>query len=220
MTIEEALARSNNPVFGKVAVKRVGAERLAAMAEAFAFNRPIPFDLPLAPSHAEVPDDLLGLGRTGAGFGEVAISPLHAALIAAAIANEGRMPRPWLVERVSDAAGRVVYEGGPALLGRPISARTARALTEMMAETVTHGTSRRAFRGFRVGRSRVAVAGKTGSLNGRDPDGHYDWFAGFAPVDEPEVAVAALLVNGPVWHIKGSAAAREALEAYFQGRGQ
>ncbi|HWP35480.1 MAG TPA: penicillin-binding transpeptidase domain-containing protein, partial [Thermodesulfobacteriota bacterium] len=215
MTLAQALARSDNPVFGKVAVKRVGAERLALTARAFGFDRPIPFDLPLSPSRAEVPDDPLGLGRTGAGFGEVSISPLHAALVAAAIANEGRMPRPWLVERVTDASGRVVYQGGPALLGRPITPRTARALAAMMAETVARGTSRRAFRGFRETYG-VDVAGKTGSITGDDPPGHYDWFAGFAPVDEPEVAVAALLVNGPRWHLKGSGAARAALAAYFE----
>lgn len=217
MTVEQALARSNNPVFGKVAVKRVGSERLAETASAFAFNRPIPFDLPLGLSRAEVPDDPLGLGRTGAGFGEVTISPLHAALLAAAVANEGRMPRPWLVESVTDAGGRILHEGGPALLGAPITPQTARALAEMMAETVTRGTSRRAFRGFHLARQ-GAVAGKTGSINGRNPAGHYDWFTGFAPIDEPEIAVAALLVNGPRWQIKGSRAAREALEAYFQSR--
>jgi cell division protein FtsI/penicillin-binding protein 2 len=217
MTIEQALARSNNPVFGKVAVKQVGSERLAEAANAFAFNRPIPFELPLGPSRAEVPDDPLGLGKTGAGFGEVTISPIHAALLAAAIANEGRMPRPWLVESVTDGDGRILHEGGPALLVAPTTPRTARALAEMMVDTVTRGTSRRAFRGFPLARQ-GEVAGKTGSISGRNPAGHYDWFAGFAPVDEPEIAVAALLVNGPRWQIKGSRAAREALEAYFQTR--
>lgn len=217
MTMEQALARSNNPVFGKVAVKRVGADRLAATAEAFGFNEPIPFELPLALSTADVPDDPLGLGKTGAGFGDVTISPLHAALLAAAIANEGRMPRPWLVAAVTAADGRVVYEGGPAPLGRPVRPQTARALGEMMVDTVTRGTSRRAFRGSRAAR-RGEIAGKTGSLNGKNPTGHYDWFAGFAPVTEPEVAVAALLVNGNLWHLKGSGAARAALEAFWQTR--
>lgn len=217
MTMEQALARSNNPVFGKVAVKRVGADRLAATADAFAFNRQIPFELPLGMSKADVPEDPFGLGKTGAGFGEVSISPLHAALLSAAIANEGRMPRPWIVESITDARGRVVYEGGPAALGTAVRLQTARALTGMMVDTVTRGTSRRAFRGSKAARQ-GEIAGKTGSLNGQDPTGHYDWFTGFAPVEAPEVAVAALLVNGNLWHIKGSGAARQALEAYWQTR--
>ncbi len=217
MTMEQALARSNNPVFGKVAVKRVGAGRLAATADAFAFNRQIPFELPLGLSQADVPEDPLALGKTGAGFGEVTISPLHAALVAAAIANEGRMPRPWIVESVTDAKGRVTYEGKPAPLGTPVRPQTARALGEMMVDTVRRGTSRRAFRGSTAAK-RGEVAGKTGSLDGKNPTGHYDWFTGFAPVTEPEVAVAALLVNGNLWHLKGSGAAREALEAFWQTR--
>jgi peptidoglycan glycosyltransferase len=217
MTIEQALARSNNPVFGKLAVKKVGHDRLSATAEAFGFNRQIPFELPTGVSRADVPDDPLGLGKTGAGFGEVTISPLHAALLAAAIANQGRMPRPWVVESVRDPAGRVVYEGRAALLGTPIKPATARALTDMMVDTVTRGTSRRAFRGSKLAR-RGEIAGKTGSLDGRNPTGHYDWFAGFAPAEEPEVAVAALLVNGRLWHIKGSGAARQALEAWARSQ--
>ncbi len=217
MTMEQALARSNNPALAKVAVKRVGTDRLAAAAEAFAFNRQIPFELPLGVSQADVPEDPFGLGKTGAGFGEVTISPLHAALLSAAIANEGRMPRPWIVESVTDAKGRVVYEGGPEALGRPVRAETASALAGMMVDTVTRGTSRRAFRGSKAAR-RGEIAGKTGSLNGTNPRGHYDWFTGFAPVDEPEVAVSALLVNGNLWHLKGSGAARAALEAFWQTR--
>ncbi|HEX7125518.1 MAG TPA: penicillin-binding transpeptidase domain-containing protein [Thermodesulfobacteriota bacterium] len=217
MTMEQALARSNNPVLAKVAVKRVGADRLAAAAEAFAFNRQIPFELPLGVSRASVPDDPFGLGKTGAGFGEVTISPLHAALISAAIANEGHMPRPWIVESVVDAKGRVVYEARPEVLVRTMRAQTASALAGMMVDTVTQGTSRRAFRDSRAAR-RGEIAGKTGSLNGNNPRGHYDWFTGFAPVDDPEVAVAALLVNGDLWYLKGSGAAREALEAFWQTR--
>jgi cell division protein FtsI/penicillin-binding protein 2 len=215
MTIEQALARSNNPVFAKLALKKVGAGRLAKTAEAFGFNQQIPFDLPVTPSRADVPtdEDPLALGRTGAGFGEVTISPLHAALLSAAIANDGRMPRPWLVESVTDDHGRQVYEGKPSVLATPVNTRTASALTEMMKDTVTRGTSRRAFRGSLVTR-RFDIAGKTGSLDGENPRGHYDWFTGFAPAEKPEIVVSALLVNGSLWHIKGSGAAREALEAW------
>ena len=217
MTIKQALARSDNPVLAKVAVKRVGADRLAATAEAFAFNRQIPFEIPLGVSRANVPDDPFGLGKTGAGFGEVTISPLHAALLSAAIANGGHMPRPWIVESVVDAKGRVVYEARPEVLVRTMQAKTASALAGMMVDTVTQGTSRRAFRGSEAAR-RGEIAGKTGSLYGHNPRGHYDWFTGFAPVDEPEIAVAALLVNGDLWYLKGSGAARAALEAFWQTR--
>ncbi|WNZ65952.1 penicillin-binding transpeptidase domain-containing protein [Myxococcus sp. MxC21-1] len=72
----------------------------------------------------------------------------------------------------------------------------------MLEETVTSGTARAVFRerGFRVD----DAVGKTGSLADREPFRDYSWFVGFAPKDNPRVAVAAIIVNDPKWRIRGT----------------
>ena len=59
------------------------------------------------------------------------------------------------------------------------------------------------------------MAGKTGSLSERDPFRDYSWFVGFAPVEDPQIAVAAVAVNERVWRVKAPFLAHEALKAYF-----
>jgi cell division protein FtsI/penicillin-binding protein 2 len=94
-------------------------------------------------------------------------------------------------------------------------------LRAMLVETTTRGTARRAFH-LRNGRpllGPVRVAGKTGSLSGKDPDGRYEWFAGVAPADEPRVAVAVLLVQGKLWWRNASQLGSEVLKRVFCVRG-
>jgi penicillin-binding protein A len=86
--------------------------------------------------------------------------------------------------------------------------------------TVKDGTSRTAFLDGR-GRSQlpgIQVAGKTGSLSASDPYRAYSWWVGFAPAEQPRIALAALIVNGPVWRIKSSFVAREILREYLLGK--
>lgn len=217
-TFKEALGTSNNVVFARLTLKMLGAETLKKYAEAFRFNRPIEFDLPVQASQAQIPNEPYALARTGAGYQDVTISPLHAALLAAAIANDGVMVRPRLVDKVV-ADGETIYQTKPKSLGQVIAAKTARELREMMEETITKGTSSRAFRLFSqaYASEEVRIGGKTGTLIGTDPKGRYDWFVGLAPLDNPRIAVAALVINtGGKNSIKGTQLALEAFKIYFQ----
>jgi cell division protein FtsI/penicillin-binding protein 2 len=88
----------------------------------------------------------------------------------------------------------------------------------MMSTTVNSGTSRKAFHDRR-GRPRladIAIAAKTGSINGNDPVGYYSWFAAYAPADDPQIALIALVINQPKWKIKASYVGEQALESYFR----
>ncbi|MBE0616978.1 MAG: penicillin-binding protein, partial [Proteobacteria bacterium] len=116
-TVAEALGSSNNVVFGKLGAE-LGAEGLEGALVRFGFNRPIPLDFPLQESRATVPTERFPLGRTAAGFGGVYVSPVHAALIAAAVGNGGVMMRPYLVESLEDGEGKVLYQAAPAPLWR------------------------------------------------------------------------------------------------------
>jgi peptidoglycan glycosyltransferase len=198
VSLSEALGKSANVVFAKLTHRYLDADKLRAAAELFRFNTAIPFAIPTEPSLAAVPDEPLELARTGAGFGDVFLSPLHGALIASVAANHGLWRAPILLER--DLAAAPDPE-------RILSEERAAELTGMMEATVTHGTARRF---FRLRELRGAV-GKTGSLADRNPFRDYSWFVGFAPKDDPRIAVAAVVVNEPRWRIRAPWLAREAM---------
>jgi len=217
MTLEEAIAKSANSVFGKVAVDFVGSENLDVFMEKFGFGQRIPFGLPVEPSHGEIPSDEFLLARTAAGFGEVYVSPLHMAMILSAIGCSGEMPRPVLIESVEDKDGNLLYEAEPSKWRDTVTPETAEALLKMMVKTIEIGTSRRAFGSpdsTPLLRD-MEVAGKTGSLSGWSPPMRFEWFAGVAPVGDAKLAVAALVVNNNHWKIKGSYVGKEAFSAYF-----
>jgi penicillin-binding protein A len=221
LTLSSALGKSANVVFAKLAGRDLSADMLRAESARFLFNGPIPFAWPVEPSPAAISDDRFQLATTAAGFGPVRLSPLHGAVIAAIVANAGRFVPPRVVDEV---------DGGPAPAPgearQVIRPEIATALAHMMTTTVTEGTARKVFRRDRLARRSplraVSVAGKTGSLSEHDPFRDYSWFVGFAPVGDPQVAVAAVTVNERVWRVKASFLAHEALKAYFAddaGRG-
>ncbi|MHB8876097.1 MAG: penicillin-binding transpeptidase domain-containing protein [Myxococcaceae bacterium] len=197
-----ALAYSLNGVFAKLTFKHLTPARLAAEARAFRFNSALAFPVPTETSLAAIPDDPFGLSSAGAGFGDVYLSPLHGAAIAAVAANGGLWRTP------------VLFEGeAPAAAPRVMSEQNAQALTDMLEQTVVSGTARRIFheRGHRV----AGAVGKTGSLADKRPFRDYSWFVGFAPRDAPKVAVAAVIVNDPLWRIRATWLGREAMRLYL-----
>ena len=153
----------------------------------------------------------------GAGLDhEVKISPLHAALMMAAIANGGRMMSPGLTDKVTNARGDAIETHTSREIRQLVSPETASSLTRMLSSTVTSGTSRKAFHD-RNGRPRldVQIAAKTGSINGTDPKGYYSWFAAFAPIQNPRIALVALVINQEKWKIKSSQVGEKALQEFF-----
>jgi len=214
---DEALGKSNNVVFGRVASNLLGAQALREYSEAFGFNHPIQFDFPVDMSRASIPDGSYELARCGAGFGEVTLNPLHAALIVATIANRGEMMRPYLIDCIKNLSGERIYEGRQEKVGQPISAKTAQDLTRMMLRTVEDGTASKIF--HRYGKDllkKMTISGKTGSLSGDNPPGHYDWFVGFAPADQPQIAFAAMTIHHDRGRIRGAFVAQEALKTFFR----
>lgn len=218
-TLADALGGSINTVFAKLADQHLDATTLRRYADAFGFGQKLPFDVAAKVSSAEVPDERLEFARTAAGFWHMHMSPLHGALIAATVAADGVMPRPSMVERVVDEQGKVVQTFKPESLRSVLARTTARTVGRMMTRTVSDGTAHGAF--FERGKPflpGIDVAGKTGSLSSDPPYRGYSWWVGFAPLDQPKIALAALIVNTPKWRIKSSYLAREALREYLVER--
>ncbi len=219
MSLTEAMGKSVNPVFGRVASEYVGREQLVLQANRFGFNQPLFPGTSIRPSTAFPPQSDLELRLMGAGLGrEVKISPIHAAAMMAAVANRGVMMTPLLAERVTSGSGESLFSATPMELRRLLSEESAAKLAKMLSTTVNSGTSRRAFHDRR-GRPMLAklnVAAKTGSIDGKEPEGQYSWFAAYAPMEDPQIALVALVVNQGKWHIKASNVGEKALEAFFR----
>jgi peptidoglycan glycosyltransferase len=213
VSLAQAFGHSTNVVFAKLADRDLDAQALRAAAERFLFNVPISFPRAVEPSPANIPDDPFGFANAAAGFGDVRLSPLHAALLASVIANGGLLVPPVLVDEVEGAP--LPSPGAP---WRVVDEGVASELGDMMRSTVTAGTARRVFRRTAHGLRGVAVAGKTGSLADPSPFRDYTWFVGFAPAEKPEVVVATVVVNGRLWHARAPTVAKEALEAFFATR--
>jgi cell division protein FtsI/penicillin-binding protein 2 len=183
LTFKESFAQSVNPVFGRLGAHLLGRDLLADYAEAFGFNQEIEFELPVRPSRLDIADNAFELAEVASGFNRTTrISPLHGALMAAAVVNAGRLVEPAVVDRVTDGAGRTVYQRRPAAGERVIDARTAEELAEMMRATVQSGTAHKEFQRHHADRvlAQLEIGGKTGSMGDDEPDMRYDWFVGFA----------------------------------------
>lgn len=217
INFDEALGKSNNVVFGRIASKLLGAQLLRKGAAAFGFNQLLPFDFPLEQSRAVIPEEPYELARCGAGFGEITLNPLHAATIAGLIANKGVLMRPYIIAAMDNQQHKRIYEAKPEVISQPISPRTAAELTRMMIRTVEDGTAAKTFQpAGKKFLKNITVCGKTGHLSGTNPPGIYHWFIGFAPVENPQIAFAALIINQNGQRLKGTLLAREFLKEFFR----
>lgn len=215
-TLAQALSHSSNVIFARLADSKLSVNSLNQWGEQFGFNRDIPFLWSVEKSKLQLPSDRVKFAGAAAGFHYSHISPLHGALLTAAVGNSGDIPVPRLVHSIS-RDGVEIYAAESATLGRAIAPSTAKELSKMMTLTTKSGTGAKYFRKRHDVMKGMAVAGKTGSLSNTIGGArrHNSWFVGFAPADDPEIAVAALVVNDPKWRIKGTYLAREIMEEYF-----
>jgi penicillin-binding protein A len=216
ISLERALATSNNQCFAQIAVNDLGSNRLLDTFKRFGLlQAPGPGH---APGEADEPadGDRYALGKLGCGLAGLRITALHAAEVAATLVD-GRRVAPHWIARVTDGAGR---ELALPPRGKPepvLPAATAAQLRDMMIETTLTGTARRAFHGAwgRPLLREMTVAGKTGSLSGTTPPGRYEWFIGLAPADHPKIALAVLVVQQRHAHPTGAQVGAQVLNAIF-----
>ncbi|MBB6122024.1 peptidoglycan D,D-transpeptidase FtsI family protein [Nocardiopsis algeriensis] len=190
-TLAHSIQISCNTSFANWAID-VGGENLSEQASKFGFNPEETLTVPLevTESYAPVETDRNILGRAGIGQSNVESTPLQMAMVAAGVANDGEVMRPYVVDTVRDSDLSVVTQTSPETYSEAVSASTAEQLTEMMVlVTGTNGS------GTNAAIPGIEVAGKTGTAeNGTDLT--HNWFIGFAPADDPQIAVAVVVEFG------------------------
>jgi peptidoglycan glycosyltransferase len=205
VTLTKALTYSINTVYAQVG-QDVGRPTMETYMKRFGFYSVPPLDYPpnemiasgvrthaggalLYPTNTDV-----DLGRMSIGQERLLVTPLQMAMVAAAIANHGKLMVPQMISKVVNQDGAVVDAIKPTVYGQVMSAPNANAETQMMTDVVEEGT------GTSANLDGVKVAGKTGTATVGESDGvplDNAWFIGFAPVNNPKVAVAVLLPSIP-----------------------
>jgi penicillin-binding protein A len=190
LTLKQAFTVSSNVVFGKIALE-LGRTRLAKAYDRFGFQKSL--DPSISESMSRLPDFPQlsdgDLAQSGIGQASLLVTPLRMAMLAAAIANQGKMMEPYLMNKIVDAQGSVVKQYSPHEWLTATTPEIASLVKQMMVSVVDQGTGRGA------GLSGISVAGKTGTAENPHGEDHA-WFIGFAPADHPEVAVAVIIENG------------------------
>lgn len=220
VTLRDCFAKSINPAFGKLGMYELKQDLLAEYAKKFGFNEPIGFELPVGVSRISLDDDGYHLAEIACGFNrETLISPLHGALLAAVIVNGGKLMSPAIVDFVVDSQKTPVYVSGDHVVRQVISSKTCEEMKELMGATISYGTGRRAFRGYRRDRvlSKLFLGGKTGSIKNDTDQFFYDWFVGFGEQrkGEKKLALAVLVVHGELLRARAHEYARLAFKYYF-----
>ena len=194
ITLARATEVSSNTVFGQLGVD-MGSEALVKGANAFGFDKDIDFPLPLYTSLMPDPADMTTWTTAWAAAGEPVgqkgpnATVLEMALVGSAIANDGAIMQPYLVEGVYNANGERSYTAEPSKLMQAVSKTTAERVRTVLEGVVKNGT------GTAAAVCGVTVAGKTGTAenaNGKDNS----WFVGMAPSEDSRVVVALIIENG------------------------
>lgn len=190
ITMTQALDVSCNVSFGDLGLA-LGPQKLQDQAEKFGFDETPLDQLPSAAS--QFPTDLGSndplTAYSAIGQYNVKATPLQMAMVAAGIANKGAVMKPYVVQEVRSPDLDVLSEANPEVLHQAVSANVAGELSTMMQSVVQNGTA------SALNVPGLDAAGKTGTANsapGRPP---YAWMVGFAPANNPQVAVAVLVEN-------------------------
>ncbi len=224
ITLTKALTNSVNTVWGEVA-EELGKETMKTYMQRFGFDEDPPLDYPdgqMLPSGSYLPDRglvpatsrFVDVGRMAIGQDKLRVTPLQMAMVAAAVANRGRLMRPHLTDRIVDEDGRTVERIEPEEQSRVMSEGSADQLISMMTDVVNEGT------GTAAQLSGIDVAGKTGTAEiDVQRNINQPWFVGFAPAKNPRIAVAVTIERtvGGQGGIVAAPIAKQVMESLLNG---
>lgn len=186
VNLRTALMNSLNTYFA-AKVDEIGKKPYKDVAEKYMFNKNYKFDIEKI--NAKIPfDDLnqVDMAMTGFGYGKTRVTPLHMAMIASTIANEGKMMQPRLVRNVVNKDGKIIKESKSEVLSDVTSSDIANTIRDYMVDVVNYGTANKAYL------QSVQIAGKSGTVD-KKGGGVDVWFVGFAPAYDPKLAFAIVV---------------------------
>ena len=207
----KAFAKSCNSAFSSMGVN-LDRDKYGDTLERLLFNRDLPIDVNYSKSILEVDDSVSDddMIQISIGQGKAQITPMHMNMITAAIANDGVLMRPRFVNEVVSANGSIVESFEAKTYAQLLTKEESDVLTELMIGVVNEGTA------TKLKSDLYQAAGKTGSAeyNGVKEDSHA-WFTGFAPAEDPEIAVTIIIEGIGAGGDYAAPIARRIFDAYF-----
>ncbi len=189
VTLERAVTISCNTAFAWLG-NELGDEALRQKAQDFGFGQALRVPMPVTPSVFPEELDPSQTAQAAIGQYDVRMTPLQVAMMSAAIANEGAVMSPYLISTVRDEDLDVIEETSPQQVSEAVSPTVAGQLEEMMVSVVEGGS------GGAAALPGVTVAAKTGTAEYGSDNQTHAWFTGYAPVDDPQIAIAVIVEGG------------------------
>ena len=184
--MKEAIQYSSNVYFTELS-KKIGNDIFKETAQRFHITQKIPFETETKSATLDFDSlDSAYLAAVAMGQGDLRVTPLHMALAACAVANNGVIMQPYMVEKAYYDNGNTLYRAQDKVLSTACDGETAQKITEYMKACVTSGTGT----GARV--NGIDVAGKTGTAENERKGKDHAWFIGFAPADNPQIAICVM----------------------------
>jgi peptidoglycan glycosyltransferase len=212
VNFESSFAKSCNASFANIGM-RLDRDKFQQTLDDLLFDRELPLTLTYAESTVEVSADMTDddMIQTSIGQGKTQITPMHLNMITCAIANDGVLMKPYVIDHVENDAGSVVKSFKPSSYGRLMSSDEAEVLQELMVSVVESGTASK-LKGLDY-----TAAGKTGSAEYNNVKGDsHAWFTGFAPAENPEVCVTIIVEGAGSGGDYAVPIARRLFDAYFK----
>lgn len=190
VNLNQAFIKSINTYFARKSID-AGKDKMAEVATKFMINQKVDFELPLEVStwtYDRKGFDRTALASAGIGHDSLLVTPLEMCMVASTVANDGVMMQPHIVSRIDSSDGKNILRNAPTVLSEVMPKENADKITKMMQNVVSSGTGTEAFV------SGYKVAGKTGTAQLDIEKGSNNaWFVGFAPADDPKVAIAVVI---------------------------
>jgi len=207
--MEQAFTRSCNIFFAALSLD-LGDNLLESYSYRFGFDRKIPFEIPLQKSRLglEDKDDEVALAWTGIGQAEVLVTPFQMVLVTCAIANNGIIMTPHLIKDIKSNDGKLLQQTSSRKLFKALEKQTADKISKMMQDVVENGTGKAA----RI--SGINVAGKTGTAEVGNNKSPHSWFVGFAPAENPTIALSVIIENTGAGGLEAAHVFKEMVNEY------
>lgn len=207
----KSFAKSCNTSFANIGLS-LDREKFADTLQDLLFGEKLPLTMNYSKSRVDMGSGISDsdMMQVSIGQGTVGVSPMHMNMITCAIANDGTLMEPYVVERVENSAGSVIKSFEPSVYRSLLSKEEAAALKELMEHVVTEGTASR-LKGLAY-----TAAGKTGSAEyGAVKGESHAWFTGFAPVENPEICVTIIIEGAGAGGDYAVPIAKRIFDAYF-----
>lgn len=208
--LPRVFANSCNGAFANLGLE-LNLEELKTLCRQLLFNSELPLSIAYSKS-SYVMDRRAGeweILQTSIGQGGTQMSPMHNAMMTAAVANGGVLMKPYLIDRVENVMGEEVKKFLPAAYGSLMSAGEAEKMAALMRTVVTEGT------GSAIRTDAYAAAGKTGSAEFESGKETHAWFTGYAPVEDPRIVVTIIVEESGSGGQIAAPIARRIFDTYF-----